>query len=175
VIVSAPGYTTVERTVDVPSDGTAQINGGLGRPLGFVEPPSNRGATVLLGFDAGTFRGVGIATTIYYGYRAQSRRFELGLGTQIGAAPIGVGFAAVGRGFFVTGRVRPYVELQIGLAGATQSAHAAGGLMLADLPIGRAGLDLFIEAGIGAGTFAGERHVFIPILAGFSTHLIKTP
>jgi hypothetical protein len=174
VIVSAPGYTAVERAVEVPADGTAQVMGSLGRPLGYVEPPAADSPSVLLGIDAGKFEPLGVVTTIYYGYRSGSRRFEGGLGTLIGGTGIGVGFAVVTRGYLATGRVRPYVELQLVASGAAQTVHVAGGLMIAGLPLGRGGVDFFVEGGLGSGNFAGEREVFVPILAGISMHLIRT-
>lgn len=168
VVVSANGYTTVERTVEVPADGTAQITGALGRPLGYVEPAA-RGASVVVGIDGGTLQGLGWAATIWYAYRSAGRRAEGGIGTVL--ASTGVGFAVVGRGYLLTGRIRPYVEVQLAAGGRSQIVHVAGGLMVADLPLGRAGLDLFVEAGAGFGARDGERVDFVPILAGFSTHL----
>ncbi len=169
VVVSAPGYTTVERTVDVPGDGTAQIIGALGRPLGHVEPSASRGTVGLFGADLGSFRSIGIISTIYYGYRSGGRHLEGDAGMQFGAVQIG--FTAKARAYVFTGRVRPYLGVTIGYGGASSTVHAVGGLMLADLPYGRAQLDLFVEAGFGTGVHDAERKTFVPIIAGLSAHL----
>lgn len=172
VVVTAPGYTTVERTVEVPADGTTQIMGGLGRPLGYVEPPSPGATAGVFGFDVGAFTTIGFVSTVYYGYRTAGRHLEGCVGTQFGA--VGVGFAAKGRGYLLTGRLRPYVEVALGFGQLAQTAHVAGGLMLADVPVGRAGLDLFVEAGLGSGNHDAARTQFIPILGGVSVHFGAT-
>lgn len=169
VVVTAAGYTTVERTVDVPAEGTAQITGGLGRPLGWVEPPTARGRMGLFGFDAGSFMAIGYTTSILYGYRTPGRRADGAIGAQFGAA--GVGFTVKGRAYLATGKVRPYVGAALGLVSLAQTSHAVGGLMFADLPAGLVEVDVFVEGGVGYGKHEEVGKLYFPVLAGLTAHL----
>lgn len=172
VVVSATGYTTVERTVDVPADGTAQITGALGRPIGYVDPEP-RGTALVIGGDLGVLGDIGLVSTLYYGYRSERRYLEGGLGVVLGET--GLGFAVVGRVYALTGRIRPYLGVHAGGGGSTQILHATGGLMLADLALGKAGIDLFVEAGYGLAhrTTGDDSLRFVPILAGLSLHVAR--
>lgn len=169
VVVSAPGYATTERTVEVPADGSAQVNGALGRPLGWVEPMTSKGRMGLFGFDAGAFANIGVQGAVFYGYRTPGRHLDGLLGMQFGAQ--GVGFAGKGRFYITTGKVRPYVGVGIGIVSLAQTMHAVGGIAIADLGAGLFEVDLFVEGGAGSGNVDSEQVAFFPILAGLIMHL----
>ncbi len=151
VIVEKVSFTTVERVVDVPPDGTSQITAGMVRPLGYVDPtPPAKNLGILLGVDAG---GAFVADSplgfdVTFGWRSSGRRADAYTGLAFGEG--GVGYALGLRLFVLTGRVRPYLGGGASLVTAASNARAVGGLMIADLGAGRTAWDLHLEGGVAS-------------------------
>lgn len=165
VVIAATGYTTTERAVDVPADGTAQIQGSLGRPVGWVEPTPPSKTTVRFAFDSGAYLGHGYQVGISALYRTGGRRAEVGTGFQFGTD--GLAWALRGRLFLLTGAVRPYVvgAVNYGFNGDS-TAYAGGGVLLPT----RGGLpmDFYVESGYGVGQTFEDDFEFVPVMAGVS-------
>jgi hypothetical protein len=147
VIVAAPGFTTVERAVEVPADGTAQIQGALGRPVGYVEPTRREARSSHLVIESGSYLPRGYVGAIGAGYRGASQRFEATTSLTFSSGG-GVGWGLRLRGFAATGVVRPYAVAGLNY-GSPSSAFVGGGLLLAtgDGPVR---LEYFVESGYAA-------------------------
>ncbi|MBK9036258.1 MAG: PEGA domain-containing protein [Myxococcales bacterium] len=167
VVIAAPGYTTTERAIEVPADGSAQIQGALGRPVGWVEPTPPTRTSVRAVFDSGTYLEHGFVVGIAAGYRTATQRLEATTGMVFGSP--GFGWAFRGRAFLLTGPVRPYVVAGVnyGFAGGS-SALAGGGVLIATGRAGAVSMELFAESGYGAGSDADGGFRFVPIIAGVS-------
>jgi PEGA domain len=177
VVVAAAGYTTVERSVTVSADGTAQIQGSLGRPLGYVDPaPIDVGGSVF-SIDSGARLPTGPIVELTYGYRSPSLRFE-GL-TGFSFSTPGFGWAIRARAFLATGRIRPYLVagLAYGLTATPgiSGGFVGGGVMIATATTGRVRYDLFVESGYGVGPDANrDNHAFVPIVGGLTFHAVRS-
>jgi len=156
VVVRKEGFTTVERTVQVPPGGTAQITASMVHPLGFLPPTQPSAApSVLVGGGAGAIIAGEVRATyeLLVGYRPASRRWDAWTGVAFGGG--GVGYALGARLFVLTGSARPYLGVGAGLAQNASHARAVGGLMLADLGSGRSQVDFYLEGGV-ASAFAAD-------------------
>ena len=173
VIVEKPGFTTVERVVDVPPDGTAQITAGMVRPLGYIEPqPQTKNMGILLGGDGGTtlVEGTPVSFDLTFGWRSAGKRADIYTGVAFGGG--GVGYAFGLRLFVLTGRVRPYLGAGASLITANGNARGVGGIMLADLGTGRTAWDLHVEAGVASVYSSTDERLSGPfVLAGVVWHL----
>ncbi len=147
LLVSKPGYRTVQRSVAIPADGSEQVRADLVRVDGKPDtPPSS--SKWLLGMSYGLHAtGEGMRYLFQFGYRTASNRFELGalLGT-LGYSGGIVGADA--RLYFATGRLRPYAR--VGVLSGRDSTTAEERLTVVE---GGAGI-LFSPAAIGSRTNA---------------------
>ena len=172
LVVSAPGFTTTERAVEVPADGTTQIQAALGRPVGWVEPtPPSRASTPGI-LESGSYLGRGVMVSLLLGYRTAGRHLEVASGVGFGA--VGVAWALRARAFALTGPVRPYVVggLNYGFAGDS-TALVGGGLLIAGPRSGPLRIDYFIESGYGVGKDADGGYQFVPIIGGIAYSMSK--
>lgn len=177
VIVEKPGFTTVERVVDVPPDGTTQITAGMVRPLGYVDPtPPARNLGILLGFGLGAalVDGPTLSYDLTFGWRSAGRRADGYTGLAFGGS--GLGYALGARVYVLTGRIRPYVGVGTSLVTGASNARVVGGLLVADLGAGKTAWDLHLEGGM-ATTFGGdgERGGGAFVLGGLVWHLRTEP
>lgn len=173
VIVEKAGFTTVERVVEVPPDGTAQITAGMVHPLGYVEPATPaRSVGILLGLGAGAplVSGGELGFELTFGWRSSGRHADAFTGLAFGQG--GVGYAVGARVYVLTGRVRPYLGVGAGLVTNNSNARAVGGLMLADLGAGRTAWDVHVEGGVASAlSDQSERVTGGFVLAGAIWHL----
>lgn len=173
VIVEKAGFTTVERVVEVPPDGTAQITAGMVRPLGHAAPaPARQSLGILLGVDGGMplLDGADPLFNLTFGWRVGGNRADGFTGLAFGGN--GLGYALGGRVYVLTGRIRPYLGAGAGLVTNASHARATLGLMVADLGRGRTAWDLHVEGGIvSALDSAGERTGGAIVMAGVIWHL----
>jgi hypothetical protein len=173
VIVEKEGFTTVERVVEVPPDGTASINAGMVRKLGYLPPVQpRRPYGVLLGGAGGMplVEGGQPVFEFSFGWRSGGHRVDGFTGLAFGQG--GVGYALGARIFVLTGRVRPYVGAGAGLVTNASHARAVGGVLLADLGTGRTAWDLHVEGGVVSALDAdGDRLGGGFVLAGVVWHL----
>lgn len=176
VIVEKPGFTTVERVVDVPPDGTAQITAGMVRPLGYIDPtPPAKNLGILLGGDTGgaIADGTKLSFDLTFGWRSAGKRADVYTGIAFGGG--GVGYAFGARLYVLTGRVRPYLGAGASLITGYSNARGVGGILVADLGTGRTAWDVHVEGGIASVADADGVRVAAPfILAGVVWHL-RTP
>lgn len=173
VIVEKPGFATVERVVDVPPDGTAQITAGMVRPLGYIEPqPQAKNVGILLGGDTGSAIASGASLTfdLTFGWRSAGRRADIYTGVAFGGG--GVGYAFGARIFVLTGRVRPYLGAGASLITSNSNGRGVGGLLIADLGTGRTAWDVHVEAGVASVLNDSSERISAPfVLAGVIWHL----
>jgi hypothetical protein len=173
VIVEKAGWTTVERVVDVPPDGTAQITAGMVRPLGYIEPKTDqKNLGILLGGDTGgtLVDGVPVNFDLTFGWRSAGKHADIYTGIAFGGG--GVGYAFGLRLFVLTGRVRPYLGAGASLITGGGNARGVGGVMIADLGTGRTAWDIHFEAGAASAMNASDERVTGPfLLAGVVWHL----
>ncbi len=172
LVVSAPGFTTTERSVEVPADGTARIQAALGRPIGWVEPtPASRATTPVI-LESGAYLGRGWTVGLMIGYRTAGQHLEVASGIAFGS--VGFGWALRGRAFALTGPVRPYLVggVNYGFAGDA-TAQIGGGLMIAGSRSGPLRIDYFIESGYGVGKDADGGYEFVPIIGGLTYSVSK--
>lgn len=173
VVVEKAGFTTVERVVDVPPDGTAQITAGMVRPLGYIEPTTPaRNVGVILGGGTGSalVEGTPVTFDITFGWRSAGRRGDIYTGVAFGGG--GVGYALGARLYVLTGRVRPYAGAGASLITSNSNARAVGGLLVADLGSGRTAWDVHVEAGVASVLDASTERVSGPfVFAGVIWHL----
>ncbi|MBZ0234193.1 MAG: PEGA domain-containing protein, partial [Deltaproteobacteria bacterium] len=177
IVVEKPGFTTVERVVEVPPDGTAQITAGMVRPLGFIEPTTpTKNMGILLGVSTGgaILDGVQEGFDLTFGWRSGGRRADVYTGVAIAGG--GVGYSAGGRAYILTGRVRPYLGVGASLVTSNSVARGVGGVMLADLGKGRTAWDVHFEVGVASAPNAsGERVPALFVLTGLIWHLRQEP
>lgn len=173
VIVEKEGFTTVERVVDVPPDGTASITAGMVRKLGYLPPPEQKKPFGVLIGGAGGMPLVDGGKAVFelsFGWRSGGNRADGFTGLAFGQG--GVGYALGGRIYVLTGRVRPYLGVGAGLVTNASNARAVGGVLLADLGSGRTAWDLHVEGGVVSALDAsGERIGGGFVLAGVIWHL----
>lgn len=177
VIVEKAGFTTVERVVDVPPDGTAQITAGMVRPLGYIEPtPQTKNYGIILGGGIGgaLSDGATLGYELTFGWRSAGKHADGYLGVAFGEG--GVGYAIGARLFFLTGRMRPYIGGGAALITSNSNARGVGGFMIADLGTGRTAWDVHLEGGVATIANAdGDRAAGAFILAGVVWHLRAEP
>jgi hypothetical protein len=173
VIVEKAGFSTVERVVEVPPDGTAQINAGMVRPLGFVPPTTEtKNLGILLGFGLGAalVDGTPLAYDLTFGWRSGGRHADAYLGLAFGGGSIGYAMGA--RLLVLSGRVRPYVGVGASLVTGASNGRAVGGILIADLGAGRTAWDVHIEGGVATALDDSDERVTGPfVLAGLIWHL----
>jgi len=187
LLVSMPGYRSVQRTVTVPPDGSEQVRADLvsieGKP---AAPPES--SKWLLGLSYGLHAtGEGMRYLFQVGFRPPSNRWELGgqLGT-LGYSGAVIGAEA--RLYLATGRVRPYVRVGIlsGAAGTGSTeervtvVEGGAGILVAGRSVTRPstgrsqrrvgfGIDYFLEADVGGRLQKppeGESRYVVPIIGG---------
>lgn len=172
LVVSAPGFTTTERAVEVPADGAAQIQASLGRPVGWVEPSPPSRSTTPVTLESGAYLGRGWSLGLLVGYRTAGQHLEVASGIAFGS--VGFGWALRARAFALTGPVRPYAigGLNYGFAGDS-SALIGGGIMIAGMRSGPLRIDYFIESGYGVGKDVDGGYAFVPIIGGIAYSVSK--
>lgn len=186
LLVSKPGYRTVQRTVTIPPEGSEQVRTDLERIDGKPDIPPES-SKWLLGFSYGLHAtGEGMRYLVQLGYRPPSNRWELAglLGTSGYSGGVMGGDARL---YVTTGRLRPYVRIGI-LAGSDSSADAdritiaegGVGIMFVSKSVrqpagSRArrrvgyGIDYFLEADVGVRLQEppeGESRYVVPIIGG---------
>ncbi len=173
IVVEKVGFTTVERVVDVPPDGTAQITAGMVRPLGYIQPKTDqKNLGILLGGDSGgtLVDGVPLSFDLTFGWRSAGKHADIYTGIAFGGG--GVGYAFGLRLFVMTGRVRPYLGAGASLVTGASNARGVGGFMIADLGKGRTAWDVHFEVGAASAQNASDERVTGPfVLAGVVWHL----
>lgn len=172
VVVSMEGWSSYERPVDVPAEGSTQMTANLVRPVGWVAPleePKLARAYFLLGGGADATGDAGASYALMFGVHRGQFSFGLGYGFQSG----GAGFALEAKVSLTKSKVRPYLRASTMLgSSSTVAAHAGvmGAITLGTAA--RAQTALFVEVGAGLvrGTEAttGEEvsGLYVPILGG---------
>ncbi len=120
LLISKPGYESIQRDITVAAEGSQQIRANL-TPIGGPKPPEAH-ASFLLGMGYGYDANLsGVRYMYELGYRAPSQRWEVSalLGATGG---LGGGVGIGGRLFVTTGRIRPYLR-----AGALLTSAASTG------------------------------------------------
>ena len=156
VIVRAEGYSTSERTVVVPAEGSSQITATLVRPLGYVEPENPAVRSYVAGIEVA--RALGVDRTYYhvaFGYRIMSVDV-LGRIGSLGDSTFGYGLEL--RLFLTRTRIRPYLSGVAEYAASTSSSSSdttvrgivggAGGIMIQANKGAGYGVDFLIEGGV---------------------------
>jgi hypothetical protein len=125
VVVRGDGYATLERSVHVPAEGSAQINAILVRPVGYVEPVSAT-KTYVFAVDGG--RVLNAEQTVVhlgFGYRFANWEVQGRLGF-FGEQRYGYGLLV--RRYFGESRLKPYIggSAEYGGGGSSGSSTAIG-------------------------------------------------
>jgi hypothetical protein len=170
VVVHSDGYSTLERVVKVPSEGSAQITATLVRPVGYVAPPDparQRGWVV--GVGAGPMvEADATVVAASAGYRLFN--WEIGwLFGFYGEKRYAYGLQL--RRYLGTARLKPYVGAygQVGSQSETSNRisvlGASAGLAIQIASGEKYTLELTVEG--GAAMFSVDERQFVyPILAG---------
>ncbi|MEZ4403730.1 MAG: PEGA domain-containing protein [Kofleriaceae bacterium] len=163
VVLAAKGFTTVERQVEVPADGSAQIRGAMGRPLEAPEPEAATLGGKLAGISGGIYLGTAVLGGFSAGTRGQSGRYDATIGIDYGAAA--VAWTLRLRGYLLTGPIRPYAVAAV-TYGSLSGGYLGAGLAV---PLARHGVaqpELSIESGYGAIVAPDHSGAVIPIIVG---------
>jgi hypothetical protein len=171
ILVTADGWASMERPIDVPPEGSTQMTANLVRPLGFVEPevttlPRTYYVTFAGGADAST--AVGGLYQLTFGL--QRGRWAGGLG--YGYVESAAGFALEARVAFTTTKIRPYARVTTFLSGNSTIFGSLG--VLASYKTGpRAELSVFLDVGVGmtrdpdlSDDVNPDRALIIPVIGG---------
>jgi tetratricopeptide (TPR) repeat protein len=76
VIVKSEGYSSLERQVKVPAEGSAQITATLVRPLGYVEPPNPSTRAYAIGLESGYVFAVN-AAVVHATFGLRAGRYQI--------------------------------------------------------------------------------------------------
>jgi len=170
VVVTADGWSSYERQVEIHPEGTTQMTANLVRPLGYVEPTpvstEPRGFISISGGGDATGDAGGLYNLLFGGHRG---RFDFGLG--YGFVNKSAAFALDLRGVLTRTRVRPYLRASA-LLGSASSFSGHAGVLARVGTTGRAHTSVFVDVGIGivrdptAATDDADRALFIPLMGG---------
>jgi hypothetical protein len=177
VVVHRDGYSTLERVVKVPAEGSAQITATLVRPVGYVEPPDpakQRGYVLAVG--AGPMIQAD-ATIITAGVGYRLFNWELGwLFGFYGEKRYAYGLQL--RRYVGTSRLKPYVGAYGQLGSQSDTSNrvsvlgAQAGIAIELASGDKYNLELTVDG--GAALFSvGERELVFPILAGIQMRGIR--
>jgi hypothetical protein len=147
VLVTAEGWASMERDVEVPSEGSTQVTANLVRPLGYVEPapPENTRnyfMTLAGGTDSSGETG-GIGSWMF---GAEQGRFAGALG--YGYVNHTTSFALALRVSLTTGTVRPYLRSDLYLGQQTAFTGSVGVLARWKYTE-RGAIGVFVDVGAG--------------------------
>jgi hypothetical protein len=172
VVVSMEGWSSYERPVDVPAEGSTQMTANLVRPAGWVAPlvePKQPRAYFLVSGGADATGETGRMYGLMFGVHRGPWSFGLGYGFMSEAA----GFALEAKVSLTKTKIRPYLRASTLLGSRSTLAVHAGVLGAITLGEGaRAQTAVFVEAGAGMakGTNADsgedETLLFVPIMGG---------
>jgi len=172
VVVSMEGWSSYERPVDVPAEGSTQMTANLVRPVGWVAPleePKKARGYFLVNAGADASGGVGRLYALMLGGHRGPWSFGLGYGF----VSDGAGFALEAKVSLLQTRVRPYLRAST-LLGATSAVAVHAGVLGA-ITVGagaRAQTALFLEIGAGyigvnaSSSDEGTKAFYVPILGG---------
>lgn len=170
VEVTAEGWSTYQRPVDVPAEGSTQMTANLVRPLGYVAPeqPAKEPRGYLLfagGADStGGLEG-GLYLLLFGGHRG---RFDGGIG--YGVTSASAGFALDLRISLMTTKIRPYLRASA-ILGSTSTVSGHVGVMATVGLGGRSQTSVFADVGGGyarSGSTGTDqvRVAIVPIMVG---------
>lgn len=168
VLVSAEGWATYERPVEIHPEGSTQVTANLVRPLGYVEPEPAKEAprgfvSFAGGYDVDGESG-GLYAITFGGHKGP---IDYSLGYGFGGS--GAAFVLEVRVGWPKGTVRPYLRGSTWLGSLTTVTGHAGVLLAIDVGT-RARTSVFVDVGGGvARTTAdapGERRTIIPVTGG---------
>lgn len=173
VIVRSDGYATLERTVHVPAEGSAQINAILVRPVGFVEPtPATR--AYVFSIDGGeAFAADTPMVHVGFAYRLTGWEITGRVGFY-GKARYGYGLQL--RRYLMSGTFKPYIGGSAEYGGAGETANAVyllGGHVGASFELARSPkmvIELGVEGGAAVASSDGKRGMAFPVLASVIFH-----
>jgi hypothetical protein len=175
VTVHSEGYSTLERTVKVPAEGSAQITATLIRPLGYV-PPTNP-ATVLRSwvFAAEGGRVLQADTNVLHlGFGYRIRGWEATIRLVYFGQNTSLGYGLLIRRYLGESKIKPYLGAfgEYGSAkSGTTSAVTIGvvgghaGLMLELLTTDRYAIEVAVDGGAALFSAGGERELAFPVTA----------
>jgi hypothetical protein len=171
VVVHSEGYSTLERLVKVPSEGSAQITATLVRPIGYVAPP-----------DPAKQRGYVLSVGGGPLIQADTNLVSAGVGYRILNWELGWLFGFYGekryayglqlRRYLGTSRLKPYVGVygQYGSTSGTSSGRigvlgAHFGIAFEIMSGERYDLELTVDGGASSFSDGDNRDLVFPILA----------
>jgi hypothetical protein len=163
VIVRAEGYSTVERTVKVPGEGSAQITATMIRPLGYVAPVTPVERSYLITAGAGYALGADTPMA-HFGHGLHVLSWE-------GALRVGLfgdktySYGILVRRLIGSARVKPFLGgwAEYGGSGSTSgdptivaNLGVNGGLIVKIANTGRTEIDLVVDGGVALYAYTGE-------------------
>jgi tetratricopeptide (TPR) repeat protein len=155
IVVSAPTWSTYQRTVDVPAEGQAQVTANLVHPLGYVPPetPPPTDKSYYFAFSAGAdvASTAGGAGALMFGAHNDRWDAAIGYGYMNSAAM----FEAEVRLHLLLGAVRPYLRGAFTL-GSVSAGYGGVGLLAHVGASGRAQISLFGDASFGWAKFVDK-------------------
>jgi hypothetical protein len=165
VIVRSAGYSTVERQVRVPAEGSAQITASLVHPTGYVEPtvPMTRTYVVAFGLSS-ALRTDATSVGFVVGYRVQAWE----AGARFAAYGEGrVGYGLQLRRYVGTGRIKPYLGVRgdyfTSASAVTGIVDSHAGVAIDLFAFPRLVAELAVDGGVGMLFADGERQLVFPI------------
>jgi hypothetical protein len=167
VVVSAPGWATYERPIEVPAQGQAQMTADLVHPIGYVAPETTTGdphyyIAATGGYDV---TGSGALGAFMWGIHRAGTDGALGYGEVYG----NVAFVAEVRYHLTRGYVRPIVRLSLGLSRTSSLTAAIGVLVQPTSGHARVGFFADVGAGLARGPDANGNvltNLVVPVTAG---------
>jgi len=170
VVVTAAGWSSYQRQVDVHGEGTTQMTANLARPLGYtpaVEATEPRGYLAVTG--GADVRGAGALYAVTFG--GHWGRLDGGLG--YGLSNQTASFVLELRVSLLRTPVRPYLRASAWLGSLSSVAGHVGLLWQMQVGASRARTSVFVDVGAGsartsATTMDGESEsaLYVPVTAG---------
>ena len=163
VIVRSEGYSTVERVVKVPGEGSAQITATMIRPLGYVPPVTPVERSYLIAFSGGYALGAD-TPLVHLGYGLHVLNWE-------GALRVGFfgdktySYGILARRLIGSARVKPFLGgwAEYGGSGSTGTEPTIvanlgvnGGLIMKIGSTGRSEIDLVVDGGVALYAYTGD-------------------
>ncbi len=171
VVVTLEGWSSYERGVDVPAEGSTQMTASLVRPVGWVAPleePKQPRAYFLLSGGADVTGESGGTYALMFGVHRGKAMFGLGYGFLKEHAA----FTLEAKYAFTHGKLRPYIRVST-LLGSLSTVTAHVGAMYTVSAGARAQTNLFAEAGAGIVRLPNEVDstvtdtlLYVPAIAG---------
>ncbi|MCA9674016.1 MAG: PEGA domain-containing protein [Kofleriaceae bacterium] len=174
VEVSAPGWSTASRPVDVPAEGSTQATMNLVRPVGWtppVQPVPETRFYIAVGGGGAITGDTGYLYEVLFGGRRGRVDFALGYG--IGSAS--AAFVLETRVALATGNVRPYIGASALLGGTSMVLGNVGALVNLPRKDGaRYQTGLYAQLGVGVArtssssgsTSDAASALVVPLIAG---------